>query len=99
MRGKGRKKKTAVTEDYKSVLVKKALGYDTQEIVEEYVGEEDGGVRLLKKKVTTKNVPPDITALKMLIDEQGKSVLEMSDEELATEKKRLLELLRQSEEE
>ena len=81
--------------DFKQVLIKKALGYDVKEIVEEYVSDEDGTVKLSKKKVTKKNVPPDLTALKMLL-ESDKPISSMSDKELEKEKTRLLELLKQN---
>jgi hypothetical protein len=91
---KGKTKKTTVTEkEINSALIKKALGYDAQEIVEEYAEKDDGEIRLLKKKVTTKNVPPDITALKILIEGHEKQVSDMTDEELNDEKTRLLNLL------
>lgn len=89
-------KKTIKTQsDFKSALIKKALGYDYKEIVEEYVSSDEGEVKLAKKKVTTKNVPPDITALKMLLDEQHADLESMSDEELSAEKMRLIGLLKQ----
>lgn len=83
------------SEKIKAALIKKALGYDATEVVEEYVGDEDGEVKLAKKKITKKNVPPDITALKILIDEE-ESVSDMTDEELETEKERLLKILAES---
>ena len=82
-------------ENLEKALEKKALGYDTEEVVEEYQ-EGDGEIRLTKKKVNKKNVPPDITALKLLLDNikiGEKSVEEMTDEELENEKNKLLELL------
>ncbi len=88
-------KKTIKTQsDFKSALIKKALGYDYKEIVEEYVSSDEGEVKLAKKKVTKKNVPPDITALKLLLDSQT-PICQMSDEQLEQEKKRLLKLLEQ----
>ena len=78
-------------EKIEKALIKKALGYDSVEVVEEYVTSE-GEVILNKKKVTTKNVPPDITAIKMLLGDE-KEVVEMSDEELIKEKERLMQLL------
>ena len=77
-------------------LIKKALGYDCTETVEEYVNEEDGTVKLAKKKITKKNVPPDITALKILLDDV-KPIEEMTDEELEKEKERLLNVLAEKE--
>jgi len=94
---KGRSKKNTVTEkEIKTALIKKALGYDATEVVEEYAGGDEGEIRLLKKKITVKNVPPDMTALKILMDGQGKDVTEMSDEELRKEKMRLLNLLKEN---
>ena len=75
----------------KAALVKKALGYDATEVVEEYVSDEAGEVKL--SKVTKKNVPPDMSALKMLMDEAFVPVGEMSDEELEKEKERLIKEL------
>lgn len=49
----------------------------------------DGELTLVKKKVTKREVPPDIKAVKMLLEERG----EASDEELEAEKLRLLSLL------
>ena len=78
---------------FKTALVKKALGYDATEVVEEYVSDDAGEVKLTKKKVTKKNVPPDLTALKMLLDQTEVAVSEMTDEQLEEEKQRLLKLL------
>ena len=68
------------------------MGYDVKETVEEYVSSEEGEIKLTKKKVTTKNVPPDLTAIKMLIGEEI-PIEQMTDEQLSAEKKRLLKLL------
>ena len=78
---------------FKEVLMKKALGYDCTETVEEYVT-EDGEIKLTKKKVTKKNVPPDLSAIKILLESQDRSVLQMTDEELKEEKERLIKLLK-----
>jgi len=87
------KEKSKGLADYKSALVKKALGYDTMEIVEEYSGGDDGEIRLTKKKITTKNVPPDLSALKLLLEENDTPISELSDEQLESEKQRLLSVL------
>ena len=93
---KGRSKKTVEQTDFKKALIKKALGYDATEVVEEYVSSEEGEVKLTKKKVTKKNVPPDITALKLLMENEVKPVSQMSEEELIAERDRLLEILKQT---
>jgi len=92
---KERSKKTLKSNqaELKKALIKKALGYDATEVVEEYVSSEEGEVKLTKKKVTKKNVPPDITALKILIEEENGGVMSMTDEQLLEEYDRLLELL------
>lgn len=77
--------------DVMSTLLKRAMGYTVEEIVEEYAGEERGG-ELIKRKVTTKPVPPDITALKTYIElsRQDDGYASMTDDELAAEKERLV---------
>lgn len=81
----------------RDAVLKRALGYEAEEVVEEYSG-EDG--TLLKRKVTRKNVPPDISAAKLILsgEEKQKDIWEMTDEELAEEKRRLLALLKKEEE-
>ena len=77
----------------RTALIKKALGYDATEVIEEYVGGEEGEIRLSKKKVTKKEVPPDVTALKILLETEEKPISSLTDEELENEKNRLLEML------
>ncbi len=96
MKEKSKRKTKTTNCDFKDALIKKALGYDATEIVEEYVSGEEGEIKLTKKKVTKKNVPPDITALKILMENNEKSVESLTDEELENEKKRLLELLKEN---
>lgn len=78
-------------QDVMSTLLKRAMGYTVEEIVEEYAGDERGG-ELIKRKVTTKPVPPDVTALKTYIElaRQDDGYASMSDSELESEKERLL---------
>ena len=97
MKGKRVKAKNISNSDFKEALIKKALGYDATEVVEEYVSGEEGEIKLTKKKVTKKNVPPDITAIKMLMEEINENaVTGLSDEQLESEKIRLLKLLKDS---
>ena len=91
---KGSQDKSIIPQKIEKALIKKALGYDSTEVVEEYVTGEEGEVKLTKKKVTKKNVPPDITAIKMLMEKDEKPLEELTDEELEREKTRLLELLK-----
>ena len=78
--------------DTKDAIMKVALGYSLEEVTEEY-GVEDGELRLVKRKETKKDVPPDLKAVKLLMDEKDYSVL--SDEELEAEKQRLLKRLKE----
>ncbi len=85
-------------EGVKSALEKRAFGYDATEITEEYQEGEDGGLRMLKRKVVQKNVPPDVSALKLLFELNSKNTdfSLLSDEELESEKLRLLKMLKES---
>ena len=77
-------------------LLKKAIGYTYDEVQEEYTIDENGDSVLVKRKIVKKYQPPDSIALKTYL-ELGleKSYEEMSDEELQTEKARLLALLKE----
>lgn len=77
-------------------LLKVALGFQVAEVTEEYA-EVDGALKLTKRKRTKKDVPPDLKAVQMLLEEHGGSIENMSDEELEEEKKRLLAALEKSE--
>lgn len=86
-----------IYEKVQKALIKRALGYDTSETVEEYTS--DGtDMTIVRKKVTTKNVPPDISAAKLLLENinEGDNGLQgMSDEQLEVEKQRLLTMLKE----
>ena len=82
----------------KQALLKRALGYNAKETVEEYGVDEDGNSHLVKKKVTQKHYSPDISAVKVLLERYYKTyeekVLSMSDEDLEKEKLRLEKILK-----
>ena len=86
-------------EKLKKALFKKALGYRTNEIVEEYVLDDSGMKRLAKQKVTKKHISPDISAIRVLIEKYSTDLAEeihgMTDEELLAERTRLLKLLKE----
>jgi len=82
-----------VDEELKEALLKRALGYDSDEIVEEY-GFSEGEAVLVKRKVTKKQVPPDIQAAKILLEDEPE-LSTLSDDELENEKRRLLLLLKE----
>lgn len=72
-----------------ALLKKRAEGYSAVEEVVEY----DEGGEVTKRKVTTKNVPPDLAALKLLIelDVRSGDTENMTTEELLELRKNLLE--------
>ena len=83
--------------DFKSsvekMLLKKAMGYKVKENVDEYasVGEE---MKLVKRRITTKYVSPDLAATKTLLELNGREeqndLSYLSDEQLLRERTRLL---------
>lgn len=89
-------------DEIKSALLKKALGFESDEIVEEYVTDENGNAVLSKRKITKKFNPPDINALRFLLEQGDLSdddISKMTDQELLHEKNRLLQLLKEKEKE
>ena len=76
----------------KKALLKKAQGFYADEIIEEYVM-ENGKEQLIKKKITKKYVPADLTASKLLLDyfeEKTENFDGLSEEELDKEAIRLV---------
>lgn len=78
-------------EELINALIKRAKGYSFSEVQEEYSVTDSGEIVLTKRKVSEKYCPPDAAALKtyMEICKDGE-ISEMSDEELESEKHRLL---------
>ena len=83
-------------QDIKEAIMKVALGYSLEEVTEEY-GVENGQLKLVKRKETKKDIPPDLKAVKLLMEDKDYSVL--SDEELEAEKQKLLKKLKEAESE
>lgn len=82
--------------ELKNALYRKAVGYDATETVEEY-SQTDGDFVLVKKKVTTKSVPPDIAAIKMLFEvSETDDLSTFSDEDLKKERERLLKIIKEN---
>ena len=80
----------------KDAVLKVALGYSLEEVTEEYDA-RDGELKLVKRKETRKDVPPDLKAVKLLLDGQD-DYSALTDEELETEKIRLLNQLKEDDE-
>lgn len=89
--------KSDIRKKISKALAKKAVGYDAKEIVEEYQDDE-GTLRLTKKKITKKHIPPDTQAARIVLESmENKSVSSMTDEQLNAEKERIINLLKENE--
>jgi hypothetical protein len=86
------KKKTTLGE----ALMKVATGYSVEEVTEEYA-EVDGELKLMKRKETKKDVPPDLKAVQILLAGADGDLSKLTDEQLAKEKERLLKELAEQE--
>ena len=84
--------------------MKKALGFELKEVVEEY-SVDDGEkkeLKLIKKKVNTKSYPPDLDAIELVFNNfnnQDSVYEKYSDEELIAEKENLVALFKRLKEE
>lgn len=78
--------------EVKDALIKCATGLSANETVEEFTV-ENGELKLVKRKVTTRDIPPDIKAVKLLMDGGDET---LSDEELEAERERLIKLLKEN---
>ena len=76
--------------------MKVALGCSVEEVTEEY-GVSDGQLTLVKRRETRKDIPPDLKAVRLLMEGQDFSA--MSDEELEKERKRLSARLKEEQDE
>ena len=76
------------------ILLKKAKGYAYHEKTDEY-NVVEGKKQLVKSKVVTKRVQPDVNAIKALITltDDNQDVTKLTDEQLQVEKLRLIRLL------
>ncbi len=85
----------------KNSLLKKARGFIVEEIIEESVKSENtSNLNLVKRKVTTKEIPPDMNAIKYLMELENLNqdkYSNLSDDELQQEKIKLLKLLKEEE--
>ncbi len=85
--------KTDENDKLTKTLLKKAMGYSVDEIVEEYVNDENE-LKLVKKKITKKHIPPDINAAKALLEKNNEMNLEkiksLSNEELQKLREKVL---------
>lgn len=84
-----------MNESLRKAIMKCALGCSVSETVEEY-GMEEGEMKLVKRKKSKKQLPPDLKAAQMLLSE-GEDVKDLDDETLERERKRLMEELKHEE--
>lgn len=76
-------------------LFKKAQGFSENEITEEYE-EDEGNLKLKKRKVSTKYFPPDISAAKLLLlINEELNITNLTEEELKDLRKKLLTELKE----
>ena len=78
--------------------MKRAIGYDSTEVTEEFSEDSEGAIRMVKRKVVLKPVPPDVSALKLLkeYETESENIKNLSDDELEMEKIRLIKLLEEN---
>ena len=90
---KVKKKENKREEKIGEALLKVALGYEVAEVTEEFA-EVDGVLKLMKRKQTKKEIPPDLKAVQLLMSSKVEEELSnWSDEDLEKERIRLLEEL------
>ena len=74
-------------------LVKRALGHSVTEESTEYSVDDNGVEKLVRKKISVKQVPPELSAIKLLIKKSTDDFDGMTEEQLLKEKERLLKML------
>lgn len=74
-----------------------AQGMVIKEVTEEFALDDEGEMKLVKKKVNEKMLPPSVDVVKMIYassKEETNKYKNMTDEELEREKQRLLQELK-----
>ncbi len=79
----------------REAVLKVALGFRVEEVTEEYDARE-GELRLVKRRETHKDIPPDLKAAKLLLE--GTDFTAYSDEELEAERAKLIRALEEEKE-
>ncbi len=89
----------ALSSKLKKALITRAVGGKSRETVEEYAfcGEESG-LKLVKRKVSTKYNPPDVAAVKALLSLDGGGLEDIPDARLIGERDRLIAEMQAEEE-
>lgn len=74
------------------------LGLTTIETTTEYATDDNGDLKVVKKKVQEKSIPPNVDLIKLIYQhlvEDEKDYEKMSDEELEREKQKLIKQLKE----
>ena len=79
----------------REAVLKVALGFRVEEVTEEDDARE-GELRLVKRRETHKDIPPDLKAAKLLLE--GTDFTAYSDEELEAERAKLIRALEEEKE-
>ncbi len=87
-----KKKEECLLDVLSRAVRKKAVGYTSVETVEEY-GVADGEIVLQKRRVKKTDVPPDVSAVRLMLEISAFDESEMTEEEVKKEKQRLIKLL------
>ena len=74
----------------RDAVLKVALGFRVEEVTEEDEA-RDGELKLVKRRETHKDIPPDLKAAKLLLE--GTDFSALSDEELEEERAKLIRAL------
>lgn len=85
----------------RQTLIKKAKGFVIEEVLQEFSVDENGNMVLVKKKITQKEIAPDSSAIKYLLELENLNsnrFANMTDEQLKQEKIKLLNLIKGEEE-
>lgn len=83
-------------DEVRDAVLKVALGFQVEEITEEYDA-RDGELKLIKRRETRKDIPPDLKAVRLLLE--GTDYSALSDEELEAERARLAAALSENKKE
>ena len=83
-------------DEVRDAVLKVALGFQVEEVTEEYDA-RDGELKLIKRRETRKDIPPDLKAVRLLLE--GTDYSAHSDEELEAERARLAAALSENKKE
>ena len=83
-------------DEVRDAVLKVALGFQVEEVTEE-CDARDGELKLIKRRETRKDIPPDLKAVRLLLE--GTDYSALSDEELEAERARLAAALSENKKE